>query len=190
MDCVILAAGKSERMGRWKMTLPFGGSTIIEETVYTVLNICSRVLLVAGYNRNEIIHLFHRDDRVEVVYNENYESGMFSSIQAGCSRVETERFFLTLGDMPLVLEDTYTELLNCPETAAVIPKYRGKKGHPVLMTKSVADAIAGFDPSKTMREVLAAVPTLLVPVEDGNVLLDVDTEEDYQRVENTKKGVI
>ena len=171
------------------MTLPFGGSTIIEETVCTVLNVCARVILVAGYNNKEIIHMFHKNDRVEVVFNDRYESGMFSSIQAGCSKVTTDRFFLTLGDMPLVLEETYSELLGYPETSAVIPKYRGKKGHPVLMTKSVAETIVRFDPGKTMREVLATVPTLLVPVADGNVLLDVDTEEDYQRAGSDGKGV-
>jgi molybdenum cofactor cytidylyltransferase len=180
-DGIVLAAGKSKRMGRWKMTLPLEESTVIETTVRKALTVCSRIVLVAGYRREEIEKLFSSWDRVEVVVNEQYEEGMFSSIQCGCRYVASNRFFLSLGDMPLVSPETYRVLIDSPAIPAVIPKYRGKRGHPLLMMDYVAERITGFDSRKTLHDVLAEVTTLSVPVEDRYVLHDIDTEDDYSR---------
>jgi molybdenum cofactor cytidylyltransferase len=179
-DCIVLAAGKSDRMGRWKMGLPFGGSTVVETAVGNALKVCGRVILVSGHLADKMNGLFSGENRVVIAENTDFENGMFSSVQAGCRLAKAERVFLTLGDMPLVAEETYRALLKAPETEAVIPKYNDKKGHPLLMTAEVVRLIVNFDPSKTMRDVLALVPTLLLPVADRHIISDIDTEKDYQ----------
>lgn len=182
-DCVMLAAGASTRMGGWKMLLPWEGATILETSVRKALVACRRVILVAGYRMEEVGVLFDgriRAGEVAFAANPGWERGMFSSVQAGAARVESERFFLALGDMPGVEPSVY-RLLARYEGEAVIPKYRGKKGHPLLLSSAVARRIQELGEDKTMRDVLAGLPTLAVPVEEPGIIQDVDDPTDYQR---------
>jgi molybdenum cofactor cytidylyltransferase len=184
-DCVLLAAGKSTRTHQWKMMLPCGDGTVIEASARAALEACGRLIVVAGHRAGELAALFRGRERVEVVVNARYEEGMLSSIRCGCERVRTPRFFLALGDMPLVDPATYLRLAAGPVVDAVIPKYRGKKGHPLLLSSEVARAVvAGSLPAgligATLRDVLAPFANLLLPVEDPHVLHDIDTDEDYR----------
>jgi molybdenum cofactor cytidylyltransferase len=63
---------------------------------------------------------------------------------------------------------------------ALVPRFHGKKGHPLLLSRELTERILAAPPTATLREVLAEVPNLLVPVEDSGVLQDVDTPGDYQ----------
>lgn len=176
----MLAAGASTRMRGWKMTLPFAGSTMIETSVRRALEACARVVLVSGFRGQELEDLFAGWEKVECVRNERYELGMLSSAVRGAARVRTDRFFISLGDMPLVSPELYRLLLSYTEADAVIPKYRGKKGHPLLVSRAVRDCLLGFDESLTLREVLALFPTLAVPVESSHILTDIDDRGDYE----------
>lgn len=183
-DSVLLAAGRSRRMGKWKLTLPLQDTTIVERAVSTALDVSSRVILVTGYQGEILEDLLRKSDvpgreRLCFVHNQEYERGMFSSIRKGCEEVETERFFLVLGDMPLVNASTYQSLIETPEVDAVIPKYKGKRGHPLLMMRSMADRIIAADKESTLHHVLSEVPTMSIPVNDRYILNDVDTEKDY-----------
>jgi molybdenum cofactor cytidylyltransferase len=179
-DCVLLAAGLSSRTTTWKMLLPCGDGTLLEASVAAALQACARVIVVAGYRAGEIAGLFRGRDRVEVAVNARFEEGMLSSVQCGAAAVRTPRFFLALADMPLVAPDTYRRLLEAPAVDAVIPKFRGKKGHPLLLTAEVARAAAAASTGRTLRDVLAGFATLLLPVEDPHVLHDIDTDQDYR----------
>jgi len=186
IDCVMLAAGVSSRMGKWKMTLPCKGSTIIECSVSNALKVCSRVILVTGYRVKELEQLFHDWEQVELAYNAQYEKAMFSSVKLGVSLIRTKRFFFALGDMPLVDQAVYERLLSFPQATAVIPKYRGKKGHPILLSWDVVKCIAELEETRTLRDVLARFPTLAVPVENSHILNDIDNPKDYKNIIATR----
>ena len=181
-DCVMLAAGESVRMSGWKLLLPVRGETLIERSVNGALAACGKVFLVTGYRHGEIENLFDGEERVIPVCNPGYEEGMFSSIRAGASRVETERFFVALGDMPSVGKKVYEKLLSYGNVPAVIPKYGGKKGHPVLLSAAVREIILSLGPGHTLRDALARVETLAVPVDTGAVLVDIDDKKDYENL--------
>jgi len=180
VEAVILAAGASRRMGEWKMILPFAGKTIIENSVYQALAVCSKVILVAGYRCQELKKLFAAEKRVMVAVNDDYERGMFSSVKLGTGAVSSEWFFIGLGDMPLVKPETYRLLMKYKGTDAVIPKYHGKKGHPLLLSPRVKEAIINYKKESTLREVLADFPNLLIPVAAENILIDIDNLKDYK----------
>ncbi len=180
LDCVVLAAGSSTRMERWKMTLPCGEVTVVECTVRSALEACARVVLVTGFRAEELERLFAGERRVHPVRNRRYEEGMFSSIKAGAAEVASGAFFLALGDMPLVSPAVYRTLAAHRTAAAVIPKYRGKKGHPLLLSEEAGRSIASFPARATLRDVLAGLTTLTVPVEDRHVLCDIDVPADYR----------
>lgn len=184
-DCVLLAAGKSTRTKSWKMALPCGEGTVLQASARAALAVCGRLIVVAGYHAAELAGLLRGQERLEIVVNTRYEEGMLSSVRCGCAQVRTPRFFLALGDMPLVSPNTYRQLAAAPETDAVIPRYRGKKGHPLLLSAAVARAVLQSGSSEeligvTLRTVLSEFPTLLIPVQDPHVLQDIDTDEDYQ----------
>jgi molybdenum cofactor cytidylyltransferase len=197
-DCVLLAAGLSSRAADWKMLLPCGGVTMVEASVASASAACARVIVVAGYRAGELVSLFRGRHGVQVEVNPRFEQGMLTSVACGAAAVRTPRFFLALADMPLVSPETYRLLLRAPVVDAVIPKFHGKKGHPLLLTAAVASAVvaaagavaqsaevAGAEsaaPWQTLRDVLAGFSTLLLPVEDPHVLHDVDTDRDYREL--------
>ena len=178
-DCVMLAAGGSKRTEKWKMTLPFGKSTVVRQSVENALQGCGRVILVTGYRAEELEALFSGNERVMTVRNPGWERGMFSSIKIGAGAVETRRFFIALGDMPLVSPSVYETLLEYGHADIVIPKFNGKKGHPVLLSSRVLQSISEQPDSSTLRDILALFPTLAVPVKDHGILEDIDTDSDY-----------
>jgi len=179
-DCIVLAAGKSERMEEWKMLLPFEGKNIIECSVEKALSVCSRVILVAGYRAEDLIEIFGNNKRVQIVKNPRFERGMFSSIKCGASCIETDRFFIALGDQPFIPPKVYRKLTEYDQIDVVIPKYKGKKGHPIFLSRRVCQTILEMDDRKTLRDVLALYPTLAVPVDEQTVIKDIDSPEDYK----------
>ncbi len=179
-DCIILAAGVSARMGIWKLTMPFMDSTIVEHSVNNALKACSRVIIVGGYRFGELKNLFSGYKDVMVVENKLYKRGMFSSVKAAVPFVETERFFISLGDMPMIAPEVYSYLNNFTEIDVVIPQYRGKKGHPLFLSSKVVKRILQFSDESTMRDVLQEFYNLLIPVGNEYILHDIDTAEEYK----------
>jgi molybdenum cofactor cytidylyltransferase len=191
LQCVMLAAGRSARMDTWKMMLPWGASTIIEHSVRTALKVCARLILVVGFRAEELIDVFGDWPQVEIVTNPDYQAGMFSSVQVGVQAAAERDFFLALADMPGVSQRIYGDLLewsrrlsrgfaSTESPYAVIPQYGGKKGHPLLLSADMRARICRTDVSKTLRDVLARVPTVIVPADEPGVLHDIDTPADYQ----------
>ena len=183
IDCLIPAAGLSSRMGRWKLLLPYRSSTILETSVSNALSLCSRVILVTGYNGEKLEKLFKSENRVTAVRNDSYERGMFSSIQTGAGLVETDWFFITMGDMPDIGKNLFTKLINTAESNTGIeivrPLFNGKRGHPVLLKKSVIKTILAEPPESEMKNVFTRHRVLDIPLNLPESFYDIDTEEDY-----------
>jgi molybdenum cofactor cytidylyltransferase len=179
VDCIVLAAGGSVRMGQWKPVLPFGDSTIVQTVVAAALRACPRVVLVTGYRGAELISLFKNDSRVVPVENPAWERGMFSSIQAGIRETRSRRFFVTLADMPWITEAAYAALLRQNEADVIFPAYGGTRGHPVLFHERVKDAITAADSrDASMRLIVESFHVDELAWPDNSILRDIDTEKD------------
>jgi molybdenum cofactor cytidylyltransferase len=180
IDCIVPAAGRSERMGGWKPHLAFGSSTIIETVVRNALDACSRVILVTGYRAVELGWLFSGTPRVLVVENPEWELGMFSSLRRGVACAGSERYFVTLGDMPWITPPVYEALFSCRNADAVFPVFGVRRGHPVLFNRRVREAVLGADPATgRMREIVERFAVTELAWEDDSILRDIDTREDY-----------
>jgi molybdenum cofactor cytidylyltransferase len=179
VDCIVPAAGRSERMGLWKPLLPFRGGTIVGTVVAAALGTCSRVILVTGYRGDELAARFAAEPRVLVVENPGWELGMFSSIRRGAARVETTAFFISLADMPLIVPPVYRALLDAIRADFVFPVHDGTRGHPVLAGARVREAILAADPATgSMKEIARRLSVAEVPWHDDSVLRDIDTPAD------------
>ena len=166
--------------------LPYKENTIIEQSVDNALDFCGRVILVTGYRGDELDDLFAGRPDVVTVRNTDYERGMFSSIQTGTPRVETEYFFITMGDMPEIGPDLFQKLVDTmnrnPGIEIVRPLYKGKRGHPVLLKKSVKQTILSEPWDSEMKNVFTRHRVIDLPLDIRESFMDIDTEEDYSTI--------
>lgn len=180
IEGIVLAAGLSSRAGAFKMELVFDGKTMIEKAVEGMSECCSKIFVIGGYRIERLQEIFRNDDRVEVIYNPNYLSGMFSSVQAGVKEIKADRFFITPGDCPLIGKEVYSYLLK-NSAEVVIPAFQGRKGHPVLLEKSLIGELLREPVDSNLKKFIERHNTKLVPVDEKGILLDVDTMEDYRK---------
>ncbi|MEY8732147.1 NTP transferase domain-containing protein [Peribacillus frigoritolerans] len=187
MEAIVLAAGYSSRANAFKMTLPMGQMSVLEQTISKFEGLCSRVIVVAGYQaeiiQEEIVKIISENAysfQIEFVYNENFNKGMFHSIQKGCNEVNAPTFFITPGDCPLVKKET-VQLLAKHKGNVVIPSFDYKGGHPIKLSSEVKRKILETNPESNLRVVLDGYEKQYMNVDDAGVLMDVDTPEDYQK---------
>ena len=185
---VILAAGKSERMGSAKLLLPMGKSTIIETVIGGVLR--SRpdgVLVVLGSDREKLEPVIGKYP-VRTVFNPDFARGMLSSIQRGLEAVprDARAVLFFLGDQPAPSAAIINRLIDAYEKTGkgiVLPVYGGRRGHPVLIDLKYRNEIKTLDPEIGLRQLMRDhhEDVLEVRTRSPRVLLDIDTPEDYER---------
>lgn len=185
---IVLAAGFSERMGELKPLLPLGGVTALERCVNLFREAgIDDVRVVTGHRGAELEPLLERLG-VRTVTNPRYEEGMFSSVKAGVSTVGTEvdAFFVLPVDIPLVRPATIRHLLQLyrQERGAdvIYPRFRGERGHPPLIAAGRAREIAAWEGEGGLKAILEQweAGALDLDVADRNILLDMDTNDDYR----------
>jgi molybdenum cofactor cytidylyltransferase len=190
---VVLAAGKSTRMGRPKALLPLaGGDTFLTRIVRTFHAAgVAEVVIVLGHDADVIAaSLDERDVRARVVVNHDYESGQLSSLLAGLRAIDrpgVTAMLLTLVDVPLVSPETVRAIVARHRAAGaplVRPVDGARHGHPVLIDRALFDALRHADPASGAKPIVRtyASPRGDVEVEDDGAFLDVDTPEEYARI--------
>jgi molybdenum cofactor cytidylyltransferase len=177
-DCIVLAAGASRRMGRSKLYLSFGGRTLIETTVGNARGAEARVIVVARPEDDRLAELLGGD--ADIVRNPDPERGMISSLREALPLVSAERFFFIPADMPLVGSGVYRAMAALGAAGPVIPRTRGRSGHPVLRPSRLIPAIMALGEGRTLKELIAASGAVYLDVEDDSVLADIDTMADYE----------
>ena len=183
---VILAAGFSNRIEQFKPLLSLGGETITDRVIATFRQNDVEVYLVTG-NRGDELTAGIDTRNVSIVDNPDYRQGMFSSVQAGVRSLAPgyDAFFIMPVDIPLVRPFTIRRLLVASEEhpdRIIYPAFRGMRGHPPLIPVKLAPAVEAWNEDGGLRAVLDAHESLSleVSVADGNILLDIDTADDYR----------
>jgi len=191
VGAVILAAGHSSRMDGFKPLLRVGGMTIIERVISLFCTAgVDEIITVVGC-RSEELETFLRATPTRIVRNHRYEDGMFSSIQSGVETLDDRCacFFLHPADIPLVRPATLLKLLQAfkdnPTAFLYSPQFQGKNGHPPLISTKLKDGILSHDGTGGMRGFLATClhRSRTVEVEDPYILMDIDTPEDFHRLQ-------
>jgi molybdenum cofactor cytidylyltransferase len=186
ISAVLLAAGRSRRMGAFKPLLPFGNSTVIESCISN---------LHEGGVQHIVVVIGHRGDRlrerlahlpVSFAVNEDAESEMGVSIARGVEQLPewTEALFIALCDQPAVAPEVIRSLIDeRRRTGArlVVPEYQGSGGHPVLIDHHFREELLTLDPQRGLRALFDAhrEEVLRVRVASAYVARDMDTWEDY-----------
>jgi xanthine/CO dehydrogenase XdhC/CoxF family maturation factor/CTP:molybdopterin cytidylyltransferase MocA len=183
---IVLAAGRSERMGRPKPLLPHGERSFLRAAVETLADGgCAMVAVVVASREAE---LEARSAGAAVVWNDATASEQVDSLRLGLGAADdvvTGALVLPV-DHPLVAMATVDALLAAHAArpdAIVRPTRGGRPGHPTLFPRSVWPALLDADLPAGARSLVEdpTTETLDVPVEDDGVLADVDTPSAYER---------
>lgn len=177
---VILAAGLSSRAKTFKMLLSLNGKTVIENTIDNMLEFSERIIVVGGHKIELLQTIIKKYKNVDLVFNENYEEGMFSSVKCGLKAVKGDEFFFTPGDYPLVCKDVYSKIIG-EVGDIIIPTYKGKKGHPILIKSSFIREILEESRYETLRDFIDSKSPKFIEVSHKEILMDIDTIEDYEK---------
>jgi len=189
ISALLLAAGESKRMGRPKLLLPLGGSTIIEQAVDNLLGSrVDEVVVVVGYRAQELERKIARKP-VKIVRNRRYRQGMSTSLIAGLSAIDrrAQAIMVALADQPFVESPLIDELLEefkKHDRGILVPVCQGRRGHPVVLSLKYRERLLALRGDVGARQLIEENPddVLEVPVESEGVNVDLNTPEDYTRL--------
>jgi molybdenum cofactor cytidylyltransferase len=195
---VILAAGRSSRMGRAKALLPCGpgGETFVRRLARALHDGGVQQVLIVGRSDDEALReeVAAMPLAARFVENPGADAGQLSSVLAGLDAAAapgTLGLLVTPVDAPLVTAATVATLLAVfSSTGAPIVRavYRGRHGHPVVFSRDVFDGLRRADPGVGAKAVLRAHAIVNVDVDDAGVVGDVDTPEDYRALFGREPG--
>lgn len=185
---VVLAAGESRRMGRNKLLLPWGETTVLGRTLANVrASAVHEVVLVTGFER-ELVEAAVGSEGLPTIYNMDYAKGMLASVQAAVRALSPaiEAVLVVLGDQPLVGAPVIDALLRAYAAGPqglVAPTYRGARGNPVLIDRRYFTELLALPPDAAPRALLGrhADDLRLVEVDSEAILIDLDRPEEYER---------
>ncbi len=186
---IIIAAGYSSRMNHFKPLLKFEDSTVIERLIHTYK--CAGIqdiYIVVGYKGEAIAEKLNGFE-VNIVYNDAYEEGMFTSVKKGILALDksVDAFFMQPVDIPLIKAKTLVLLKNSyvtSEKGVIYPTFNEKKGHPPLIDCKYNSTILNSNGDGGLKRILEGFTedSLDVPVFDEAILMDMDRREDYEKL--------
>ena len=193
IPAIVLAAGRSSRMGRAKAALPAGdGHTFLTRIVRTFLDAgVDDVIVVVGHDAALIAQSFSGSGLpARFVVNREYDRGQLSSLLAGLHAIDrpgVSAVLVTLVDVPLVSAATVRAVIDSyrvTHAPIVRPTSGDRHGHPLLIDRSVFTALRHADPAAGAKPIVRAhaTPAGDIPIDDEGAFTDIDTDEEYQRL--------
>ena len=181
---LIVAAGESRRMGSPKALLPFRGETFIDGLIARLAPHCAPVIVVLGGAEAEIRRGMRRAGEACIVVNPDYLRGQITSMQRGLREAppDSEGVLFTLVDHPNVNPETVARLAAPPLPLLRIPRYLGRRGHPVFFRRELVPELLGVPADGSARDVVARYEPAYIDVQDPGVLDDIDDPDAYRRL--------
>ncbi|HVB98495.1 MAG TPA: nucleotidyltransferase family protein [Candidatus Dormibacteraeota bacterium] len=184
VSAVILAAGSSTRMGQPKLLLPLGDEPIVRRTARQVCD--------AGYD-DVLVVLGHEPERVRAALdglpvrfamNPQYETGMGSSFRTAVEHLaDSAAAMFALADQPFLTAQEYRAILDVylqQAPAVVRVRYGDVTAPPHLFSRELFPELARLEGGA--RPVLERHRDRTVVIQfPPELLLDIDTPEDYER---------
>lgn len=186
---IILAAGGSKRMGQPKLLLEWHGAPLIHWVARTALAAgCSPLIVVTGANAAAVTHSL-AGLPVVLAHNPDWEQGQSTSVRTGVNALppETDAAIIFLADQPQIPVSVVQELMRTyredePPSPILITTSAGERGNPVLFDRALFQPLTRLEGDAGARSIFAQYPLHLIPFDDPDLLLDVDSPEDYQKL--------
>ncbi len=199
-------------MGQPKALLDYRGETFVGRLIRVFGKFCDPVVVVLGHNADAL----REQIRANIVVNPDPERGQLSSLQTALAAIDSDFLFSPV-DCPTVQEETVETLVHAlralppaslpglaefvavkaPPVMAgaagdrvVIPRYRGKRGHPVCVSRSLIPEFLALPPTAETRAAIDAHPDRItyLDVDDPGILADIDDAEAYRKIATIREG--
>ena len=187
---VVLSAGESSRMGRPKALLPIEGETFIGRIVGSLKRTqVGKILVVLGHNADPLAAAIGPLP-VEILINPNYQLGQLSSLQIAVRNLlpdsDCDGVLVHLVDHPYIdasLVDRMIRQFYESKKDIVVPRCRGKRGHPVLFSRRLFGELLDAPMDQGAKAVVNAHgdATLEMETDEGGITVDIDTPELYRQ---------
>ncbi len=188
---IILAAGKSSRIGLPKLSLRYDENKIFIEQIVNEYESfgCKEIIIVVNETGNNFLteNKIQFSDNIKVAINKHPEWHRFYSLKTGAkSMSEVSPVFVHNVDNPFVNPTVLNKLLeNIDQADYISPEFNGKGGHPILLSeKIIKDLISTEEDQIHFKEFLNQYPKKKVQIDDEKVLVNINTLEEYKRYFN------
>ncbi len=169
-------------MGTPKPLLDYRGETFLDRLTGLFAPRCSPVIVVLGASAARVRAGLVRASTF--VVNEDYALGQTSSMQCGLRAVPAAcpAVLFTLADHPAVTAATVDAVLAVCGAPLCVPRYRGKRGHPILFSRTLIDEFLALPPDGAARDVVRAHAgeTVFLDLDDPGIVTDVDDPDAYR----------
>lgn len=173
-----------------KQVLAFGSKTLLQHAIDEALQVFDRVLVVIGAEADAVRSSI-ADRPVEIVLNEKWQTGMGSSIAAAMHEIERRNptwsaAALLVADQPLVNAGHLRAMRDFFEqqgAPAIAAQYNNILGVPAFFRQEMFAALAALPPELGARHLLRGSAVKAAPFPLPEAALDIDTPEDFARLE-------
>ena len=189
IHAVLLAAGRSERMGRNnKLLLNVDGIPLVRKSAINILNSnVTSMTVVTGFDENKIVNALSGLN-VNFVKNINFREGLSSSLKAGLANITPtpSAVIICLADMPKIQPEHINQLIENFDPLKgweiCIPSNNGKRGNPVLIGSRFFPYIFETSGDFGAKQVMKQHSDKIVEVEIGtsDIHFDIDTQDEYE----------
>ena len=194
---IILAAGRSERMGAFKPLLPFGPKTVIETCIQNMRSggVQTVVVVLGQDSRAEELKAQLQNANVTFAINPDPASEMSASIACGVRALPEgiEAVIINPADHAAVPGEVVAELLSEWQQGArlVKPTWNNRGGHPVLIDLKFRDELLSLDPAGGLKRLFIEHQQQVrrVAVNSNYIARDMDTWDDYLALHQEVFGV-
>jgi molybdenum cofactor cytidylyltransferase len=194
---LIVAAGLSGRMKSFKPLADYKGKSFIINIILKLEVICDQIFIVTGHEADElktsVINYLTKANQTELlkkinfVYNDSFQKGMFTSLQKGISFAQNCDWILYhFVDQPGVLSNFYSTFVNQIDSKYnwIQPSYKNKNGHPILIKSDLFDLIINASEDSILKEI-SKIPEVKKKYWKCNykeIFQDIDTDEHLENI--------
>ena len=200
ISAIIMASGKSERMGTNKLLLEYRGMTFIENTLEKVLkeNFYEFAIVVSDKKvkrkvQDYIKNLETDEKKIYIVDNKKSEKGQSESIKIGLKTLgKCDGYMFFSCDQPFLTSDTIKKILkNFNPERITIPEYNGKRSLPVIFGENFKEELLKLEGDTGGKTVISNHPDKIrtVEIENSDEGKDIDTKEDYEMLKKGEQDV-
>ena len=178
-------------MKKFKPLLHYKGKSFIQNVAIKLNEVCDRIIIVTGYKAKDVeenVNQVNNHPKIEFMFNPYYESGMFTSLQAGLQKANNCKWvlyqFVDQPGLPDIFYNDFTKQIN-DEYNWIQPSVKGEKGHPILIYKDLFELIINASKDLNLREISknSIVKKKFWECNYRKIFQDIDTEEDYLSLE-------
>ena len=189
VSVIILAAGNSSRMKCPKVFLSFDkGRTFLEKIIdsYIAAGIDDIILLINEDVQKKIEKMLidnYGDKEIKLIVNHFPERGRFYSIRLGLMQSETIFYFIQNIDNPFISASLLNRMIGISDKGNyVVPVFNNKKGHPVLLDKSIKKHILSCESGNgNLRLLLNGFNKIELAWRDEGILANINTQLEYEK---------